>query len=86
MVPEIALNWATGSRRRPRSIVGCSFLYASNVARPGDQINRNINPTQTVSYGNDPPVTPVGAAQPTFNFNTTDFWAQTLSIGLAYRF
>jgi len=66
--------------------VGYSFLYASNVARPGDQINRNINPTQTVAYGNDPPVTPVGPAQPTFNFNTTDFWAQTLSIGLAYRF
>ena len=86
VVPEVALN--LGYRLTPQATVyvGYSFLYASNVARPGDQINRNINPTQTVSYGNDPPVTPVGAAQPTFNFNTTDFWAQTLSIGLAYRF
>jgi hypothetical protein len=56
------------------------------VARPGEQLNRNINPTQTVAYGNDPPAALVGAAQPTFNFKTNDFWAQTVSIGLAYRF
>jgi hypothetical protein len=86
VVPEGALN--LGYRLTPHATVyvGYSFLYASNVARPGEQINRNINPTQTVAYGNDPPPTLVGAAQPTFNFNTTDFWAQTLSIGLAYRF
>lgn len=86
VVPEIALN--VGYRLTPRATVyvGYSFLYASDVVRPGDQINRNINPTQTVSYGNDPPVNPVGAAQPTFSFNTTEFWAQTLSIGFAYSF
>jgi Putative beta barrel porin-7 (BBP7) len=86
VVPEIALN--VGYRLTPKATVylGYSFLYASNVVRPGDQINRNINPTQTVSYGNDPPVKPVGAAQPTFSFNATDFWAQTLSIGFAYSF
>ncbi len=86
VVPEIGLN--VGYRLTPQAtvFVGYSFLYMSSVARPGEQIDRNINPTQTVSYGNDPPVTPVGPAQPTFSFHTTDFWAQTLSIGLAYRF
>jgi hypothetical protein len=86
VVPEIALN--LGYRFTPQATVyvGYSFLYMSNVARPGDQMNRNINPTQTVSYGNDPPVTPFGPAAPTFSFDTTDFWAQTLSVGLAYRF
>ena len=86
VVPEVALN--LGYRLTPQATlyVGYSFLYANNVARPGEQINRNINPTQTVAYGNDPPAKLVGAAQPTFNFNTTDFWAQTLSIGFAYRF
>ena len=54
--------------------------------RPGDQINRNVNPTQTVSYGNDPPVTGIGPAQPTFSFRTTDFWAQTLSVGFTCSF
>ena len=86
VVPEIGLN--VGYRLTPQAtvFVGYSFLYMSSVARPGEQIDRNINPTQTASYGNDPPVTPVGPAQPTFSFHTTDFWAQTLSIGLAYRF
>jgi Putative beta barrel porin-7 (BBP7) len=86
VVPEVALNLGYRLTSQATIYVGYSFLYASNVARPGEQINRNINPTQTVAYGNDPPATLVGAAQPTFNFNTTDFWAQTLSIGLAYRF
>lgn len=86
IVPEVALS--IGYRITPAATVyvGYSFLYASDVARPGEQINRNINPTQTVSYGNDPPVNPQGPAQPTFAFNTTDFWAQTLTVGINYRF
>ena len=86
MVPELALN--LGYRITPQATVFVSYsaLYASNVARPGEQINRNINPTQSVAYGNDPPATLVGEAQPGFGFMTTDFWAQTLSIGFAYRF
>jgi hypothetical protein len=86
MVPELALN--LGYRVTPQATVFVSYsaLYASNVARPGQQINRNINPTQSVAYGNDPPATLVGEAQPGFGFMTTDFWAQTLSIGFAYRF
>ena len=86
VVPEIGLNIGYRLNAQATVYVGYSFLYASSVARPGEQINRNVNPTQTVSYGNDPPVTPVGPAQPTFSFHTTDFWAQTLSIGFAYRF
>jgi len=86
MVPELALN--LGYRFTPQATVyvAYSVLYASNVARPGQQINRNINPSQSVAYGNDPPATLVGEAQPGFGFTTTDFWAQTLSIGFAYRF
>jgi hypothetical protein len=86
VVPEIGLN--VGYRLTPQATVflGYSFLYASSVVRPGEQINRNINPNLTVSYGNDPPVAPSGPAEPTFSFHTTDFWAQTVSIGLAYRF
>jgi hypothetical protein len=85
-VSEVALN--IGYRFTPQATVylGYSFVYANNVARPGDQINRNVNPTQTVSYGNDPPVTGIGPAQPTFSFRTTDFWAQTLSVGFTCSF
>jgi hypothetical protein len=86
VVPEIGLN--VGYRVTPQATVflGYSFLYASSVVRPGEQVNRNINPNLTVSYGNDPPVAPSGPAQPAFSFHTTDFWAQTVSLGLAYRF
>ena len=85
-VPEITLN--VGYRLTPEAtvFVGYSLMSASNVVRPGEQINRNIDPTQTVSYGNDSPVQSVGAAQPAFSLATTDFWARTLTVGFAYRF
>jgi len=85
-VPEVGLS--LGYRITPAATlyVGYSFLYASNVVRPAAQVNRNINPTYSVAYGGNPPAQPAGAAQPTFSFNTTDFWAQSLTLGLAYRF
>lgn len=84
-VPEIAFN--LGYRLNPQATVylGYSLLYATSVARPGDQMNRNINPTMTVSWGNDPPAKPSGPLQPTFAWNTSDIWAQSLSIGFEYR-
>lgn len=85
-MPEARLDVGYRLTTGTTVFVGYSFLRASNVARSGEQIDRNINPLQTVSYGNDPPVQPVGAAQPTFNFVTTDFWASTLNVGFAYRF
>lgn len=86
VVPEFALNLGYRVTSQATVYLGYSLLYATDVARPGDQMNRNINPTMTVSWGNDPPVKPVGPAQPTFAFNTSDFWAQSLSIGVGYRF
>jgi hypothetical protein len=86
VVPEIAFNFGYRVTSQATVYLGYSLLYATDVARPGDQMNRNINPTMTVSWGNDPPVKPVGPAQPTFAFNTSDFWAQSLSIGVGYRF
>ena len=85
-VPEIGFNLGYRLNAQATVFVGYSLLYVTSVVRPGDQMNRNVNPTMTVSYGNDPPVTPSGPAQPTFAFNTSDFWAQSLSIGFAYRF
>lgn len=86
VVPELGLS--VGYRLTPAATiyVGYSFLYASNVVRPGEQINRSVNPTYSLAYGGDPPVKPAGAAQPSFGFNTTDFWAQSLALGLSVRF
>ncbi len=86
VVPEVTLS--LGYRLTPTATVylGYSFLYASNVVRPGEQVNRNINPTQSLAYGGEPPVQPVGAAQPSFSFDSSNYWAQSLSIGFAWRF
>jgi hypothetical protein len=86
VVPEAGVK--VGYRLTPQATlyVGYALLYASSVVRPGEQIDRNINPTQSVAYGGDPPAKPLGPRQPTFSFNTTDFWAQSLSLGVVYRF
>ena len=86
VVPEVKLN--VGYRFTPTVSVslGYDFLYASAVARPGNQMNRNINQSQAVSYTGDVPATLTGPAQPTFNFNSSGFWAQAISIALNVRF
>jgi hypothetical protein len=52
---------------------GYSFLYWSNVARAGNQIDPNI--------GRDP-----GATQPQLTFHKSDFWVQGLNFGAALDF
>jgi hypothetical protein len=65
--------------------VGYSFSTATR-ARVRATRSTETSIRLRCGYGNDPPTVLDGPAQPSFNFNTTDFWAQTLSIGLAYRF
>jgi hypothetical protein len=86
VVPEIGLN--LGYRLSPAASItfGYTFLYASNVVRPGNQIDRTINPTQSTAYTENPKPNAQGPARPSFGFNDTNFWAQGVSLGLAYRF
>ncbi len=64
--------------------VGYTFLYLSNVVRPGDQIDRVVNPTQLPSLGSTGGL--VGPARPAFMFHETDFWVQGIQFGLQFRF
>ncbi len=69
---------------RLRTLVGYTFLYWDDVARPGYQINRNLDPRQIASHR---AFTPVAAAtQPVLTFQSTDFWAQGLTVGLEFRY
>ena len=86
VVPEIGLNLGYRITDWASVFAGYTFLYTNNVVRPGKQINRNINATQSVAITEDPAATLVGAAQPSFKFNSSDFWAQGLNVGLALRF
>jgi putative beta barrel porin BBP7 len=86
VVPELTLN--LGYRLTPAAtlVVGYSLLYASDVARPGDQMSRTINTSQSTSYTQDPDAHRDGPAQPAFRFNTASFWVQGINVGLVVRF
>jgi hypothetical protein len=80
MIPELGMTIGYDLTCRLRATVGYSLIYWSKVARPGDQIDTNLNQTQF------PPNTLVGVAQPQVHYTTTDFWAQGLNLGLDLRF
>ncbi len=85
-VPEIDLR--AGWRIAPdfSILLGYSFLYASDVARPGNQIDRTINTTQSTAYTENPNPIVVGPAAPVLEIHDSSFWAQGASFGIAYRF
>jgi hypothetical protein len=85
VVPEGTFNVGYQIRERTRVFVGYTFLYINEVARPGNQIDRTINPTQT-NFANAAGVTPSGPAAPLFNLHQSDFWAQGINFGLEFRY
>ena len=68
------------------AFAGYNVLYTNSAIRPGNQINRNINPTQSVSWVGEPPATLEGTAEPSFQFKSSSFWAQGVNAGLSFRF
>jgi hypothetical protein len=85
VVPEVNLNVGYKVTDRTRVHVGYTFLYVSDVARPGNQIDRVINPTQT-NFANTVGLVPTPPARPEFNFNHSDFWAHGINFGIELRF
>jgi hypothetical protein len=67
-------------------VVGYTFLYASDVVRPGEQIDRGINPTQNPSFTGAVPSALVGPARPAFSVHGSDVWAQGLTVGVTLRY
>jgi hypothetical protein len=86
VVPEIGINVGYQITPWASVFVGYSFLYTNNVVRPGNQLNRNVNPNQSVAYTGDPLSVSDAPAVPAFKFNSSDFWAQGVNVGLGFRF
>ncbi len=80
MIPELGLTLGYDISCHLKATLGYTFIYWSQVARAGDQIDLDLNETQ-FSGGNL-----VGEPRPEFSWKTTDFWAQGLNFGLEYRF
>jgi hypothetical protein len=84
VIPEVGVNLGFQLTPSITARVGYTFLYLSNVARPGDQIDMRINVNRVPidpSFG-----TPGGPNQPAFNMRTTGFWAQGINFGLEFKF
>jgi hypothetical protein len=59
---------------------GYDFLYWSRVARPGEQIDRSLNLTQSPVFGTG---TLVGPACPAPLIDSTDYFVHGLNFGFA---
>lgn len=78
VVPELGVTLGYSLTPQWRATVGYTFLYWSSVVRPGDQIDRNVNPNLM-----PPEATPFsGLERPTFTFAESDLWVNGLSLGL----
>jgi hypothetical protein len=77
--PEASLKLGYHVSQNLTVTVGYSVVYWSTVVRPGDQIDRTINPSQIDGAL-------AGEARPIFRFNHDDFWAQGLNLGLRWDY
>jgi hypothetical protein len=84
VVPETDLILGFRVTNHMKLLLGYSFLYWSNVARPGDQIDRVIDVTKIPNSGLAVPAT--GQNRPMPIFKGTDFWAQGISFGVEFVF
>jgi hypothetical protein len=84
VVPEFNLNVGRQVTDSLRLFVGYTFLYMSNVVRPGDQIDTTVNTTQLPDYTG--PGTLSGPARPAFTWRDTGMWVQGINVGAQLRF
>lgn len=84
VVPEVGVNLGFQITENFRLFGGYTFLYWSRVVRPGDQVDRTLNPNlipTSATFG-----LAGGPARPARTGAETDFWAQGISAGLEFRY
>jgi hypothetical protein len=79
-MPEVGLNLGYQFTEHIRAFVGYNIIYASSVARAGQQIDTVVNPN------NLPPSVATAPLRPAFTFRSTDFWTQGVNLGLEFRY
>jgi hypothetical protein len=77
-VPELNINGILHFSPQWQGLIGYSFIYWTNSALAGNQIDPRVNLTQS-------PGPTVGPLAPRFLFNRSDFWVQGLSLGAEHR-
>lgn len=84
IVPEISVTANYCIRENITARIGYTFLYWSDVVRPGEQVDRVVNPEQVPSSLVFGPLT--GPAVPQPSLRSGDFWAMGLHLGLEIRY
>jgi hypothetical protein len=80
VVPEVALKLGYQVTSQFRIHAGYDFLFWSNVVRPGNVIDTEINFSQL------PPGPLVGASRPLPRLDASDFWAHGIDLGAVFTF
>ncbi|MCH2113853.1 MAG: BBP7 family outer membrane beta-barrel protein [Pirellulales bacterium] len=86
MIPEIGCTLGYDLTRRLKLTAGYTLIYWSNIVRPGDQIDLDINANLLPrnNGGLPDPATIVPGDHPRFAFLQTDLWAHGLNLGAEY--
>lgn len=84
IVPEIGVNLGFQITKHIDIHAGYSFLYWSHVIRPGEFVDRRVNPTQVPTSIQFGPA--VGPALPSSTVDQKDFWVQGLNAGMTFRY
>ncbi len=81
VIPELGVTLGFDLTECCRATFGYTFIYWSNVARAGSQIDRNLNPSY---FPNNGPA--AGGVQPEFAMIMSDYWLQGMNFGLELHF
>ncbi|MFL5245726.1 MAG: BBP7 family outer membrane beta-barrel protein [Gemmataceae bacterium] len=84
VVPEGAINLGYQVGPHLQVFMGYTYLYWSNVVRPGDQIDTGLDINRIPNFGGLVG-TPIAAARPAVTFKDRDFWAQGVNFGVELR-
>lgn len=83
VIPEAGVTLGYNFTDHLRGFCGYNFMYMSRVARPGPQINPNLSPSQAAALTGTSAVPATGLP---FGFQSGDFWAQGITLGLEWRY
>jgi hypothetical protein len=84
VVSEVGLNVGWQVTPNVSVNVGYTFIYWTDVLRPGAQIDTRVSPFVVPTDQNFGGGTPSG--HPAFAFKNSDFWAQGVNFGVTLRF
>ena len=85
VVPEVNLNVGYDVTSHLRAFVGYNFLYWSDVARPGAQIDRTLDENRIPNFTMNRTVPAATSSRPVGQVESESFWVQGINFGLLFK-